>query len=174
MSYISAILTAAVVNNYVLARGFGFTSALSASKNKDICKFFVCLFVEMLAVGLVAFGLSSVMATAAFAQNMIYVVVIALVAYVLNKFVNKSGYNIFLFLCLNTCVFALALDVNGLEIADALVQIVAAFAGFVLATYLLKGVTSRINQKVIPAPFKGLPIEVLAAGIISLALYAFK
>ncbi|MDO4500976.1 MAG: hypothetical protein Q4B60_06865 [Erysipelotrichaceae bacterium] len=174
MSYISAFLTAAVVNNYVLAKGFGFTTSLRGSKNKDFKKFVLCLFVDFMAVGLIAYVVNPLMANFAYLNLMVLAVIVALVSYATDKFVNKTDYNLFLFLCLNTAVFALALNVNGLEFVDALVQILAAFAGFVLATLLLAGVASRIRMKYVPKAFHGLPIQVLAAGIISLALYAFK
>lgn len=46
--------------------------------------------------------------------------------------------------------------------------------GYILAMMLFAGVQSRIQQKYVPAAFKGLPINVLAAAIISMALVAFK
>ena len=42
-----------------------------------------------------------------------------------------------------------------------------------LAMFLFAGVQSRINEKYVPKAFRGLPVSLLAACIISLALFAF-
>ena len=46
--------------------------------------------------------------------------------------------------------------------------------GFVLAMVLFAGVKSKINERYVPKAFRGLPVMLLAASIISLAFYAFK
>ena len=45
--------------------------------------------------------------------------------------------------------------------------------GFLLAMFLFAGVESRINEKYVPKAFRGLPVSLLAACILSLALFAF-
>ena len=39
---------------------------------------------------------------------------------------------------------------------------------------LFAGVKSKINERYVPKAFRGLPVMLLAASIISLAFYAFK
>ena len=46
--------------------------------------------------------------------------------------------------------------------------------GFLVALLLMSGVQSRIEEKHIPAAFRGLPISLLAASIIAMVLVAFK
>ena len=46
--------------------------------------------------------------------------------------------------------------------------------GFLVAMLRINGVQSRIEEKHIPAAFRGLPISLLAASIIAMVLVAFK
>ena len=55
-----------------------------------------------------------------------------------------------------------------------LLVLLGAGLGFVLAMVLFDGVKSKINERYVPKAFRGLPVMLLAASIISLAFYAFK
>ena len=46
--------------------------------------------------------------------------------------------------------------------------------GFLLAMVLFCGLRYRINETNIPAPFRGLPVTLVAASFVSLAFYGFK
>lgn len=175
MSIISSFLIAAIVNNYVLANGFGFASSLTVSRNKDVKKFFLIVLVNIVVAGLACYAVDKyLLAELPFLTYLVNAVIIALVAYLLDKFLNNTDYNLFLFLALNTCIFALTMNITSLEIGDAIVQILACAFGYVLATLLLAGVRSKIQYKYVPSAFKGIPIELVAASIIAIALYAFK
>lgn len=175
MSIISSFLIAAIVNNYVLANGFGFASSLTVSRNKDVKKFFLLVLVDIIVGGLACYFVDKyLLANFSFLTYLVNAIIIALVAFVLDKYMNKTGYNLFLFLALNTCIFALTINITSLEFVEALVQTLACACGYVLATLLLAGVRSRIQYKYVPKAFRGIPVELVAASIIAIALYAFK
>ena len=61
----------------------------------------------------------------------------------------------------------------GYNFVESLVAALGVGLGFMLAMFLFAGVQSRINEKYVPKAFRGLPVSLLAACIISLALFAF-
>ena len=46
--------------------------------------------------------------------------------------------------------------------------------GLTVALLLFAGVETKINDKYVPAAFRGFPVRLLAAGILSMAVVAFK
>ena len=56
---------------------------------------------------------------------------------------------------------------------QALVSSVAVGLGFLLAMVVFCGVRSKIEEQYVPKAFRGLPIHLMAASILALALFAF-
>lgn len=77
---------------------------------------------------------------------------------------------------LNSAVLGIALinAASGLAYVPALFSALGAGLGFLLAALIFSGVRGRINEKYVPAAFRGLPVELLAASIIAMALVCFK
>ena len=59
------------------------------------------------------------------------------------------------------------------EWVQALVSSAAVGIGFTLAMVLFCGIRAKINEKYVPAAFRGLPIYLMAASILALTLFAF-
>ena len=75
----------------------------------------------------------------------------------------------------NCCVLAvtiLVVDDYGADV-EALVCAIGAGVGFMLAMVMFSGVRKRVEACDPPAPFKGLPITLLAAAITSLSFMGF-
>ena len=79
-------------------------------------------------------------------------------------------------IALNSAVLGLALEAGakGYSYGQTLAAALGVGLGFLVALLLMNGVQSRIEEKHIPAAFRGLPISLLAASIIAMVLVAFK
>ena len=56
-------------------------------------------------------------------------------------------------------------------------SVVAGFgtaAGFTLAILLLAGIRSRLDEEAVPGPFKGAPLVLLSAALMSIAFMGFR
>ena len=116
---------------------------------------------------------------AEYLETLIFVLVVLLVVYVLGAMFAKSGKPVgayFPLVALNSAVLGLAVNniTEGYTYVEALFAALGAGLGFVLAMVLFAGVKSKINERYVPKAFRGLPVMLLAASIISLAFYAFK
>ena len=69
------------------------------------------------------------------------------------------------------CVYTLS--AQGLDYSQ-IVYPIAAGVSYWIGMYLYAGAVSRIDESAVPANFRGLPIEMLALGIVALAVLAFK
>ena len=79
-------------------------------------------------------------------------------------------------IALNSAVLGLALEAGakGYSYGQTLAAALGVGLGFLVALLLMNGVQSRIEEKHIPAAFRGLPISLLTASIIAMVLVAFK
>lgn len=79
-------------------------------------------------------------------------------------------------IALNSAVLGLALNnaTDKLGFAPAMFAALGAGLGYMLAMWVFAGVQGRIQQKYVPEAFKGLPVSVLAAGIVAMAFLAFS
>ena len=91
------------------------------------------------------------------------------------KLMHKSLGVYFPLIALNSAVLGLAVNNigAGYNFVESLVAALGVGLGFMLAMFLFAGVQSRINEKYVPKAFRGLPVSLLTACIISLALFAF-
>jgi electron transport complex protein RnfA len=62
----------------------------------------------------------------------------------------------------------------GYSFAYALLNGLCSGVGFLLAVVLMAGVREKLEFSRIPAPFKGMPITLISAGLIALAFIGFK
>ena len=120
-----------------------------------------------------------VLLCAEYLETLIFVLVVLLVVYGLGAMFAKSGKPVgayFPLVALNSAVLGLAVNniTEGYTYVEALFAALGAGLGFVLAMVLFAGVKSKINERYVPKAFRGLPVMLLAASIISLAFYAFK
>ena len=125
-------------------------------------------------------------------RSIVFILVIAVLVQFIEIFLKKyvvSLYNslgVYLpLITTNCCVLAVTIlvvgdygpDVEalgfGLAYIEALVCAVGAGVGFMLAMCLFSGVRKRVEVCDAPAPFKGLPITLVAAAITSLSFMGF-
>lgn len=172
---IVTLLSIVVVNNLVISRASGLPNAMV--KNSKALKANATYSALVVGVtGILAYFVNAALVSV----NMTYLsvfltAVIALaVAYALKNPLKVSETELVMTV-FNGAVMALAFNVFGSE--SALVAVytsVLAALGYAGAMYTYAGVVSRIDNKAVPAAFKGLPIEMVALGIVALAALAFK
>lgn len=174
------MLGGVLVNNYALEKFLGVGPVLGGRKYGSAAMGFSVAAVMLLAAA-VTWPLYRllVLLGAEYLETLIFVLVVLLVVYVLGAMFAKSGKPVgayFPLVALNSAVLGLAVNniTEGYTYVGALFAALGAGLGFVLAMVLFAGVKSKINERYVPKAFRGLPVMLLAASIISLAFYAFK
>lgn len=174
------MLGGVLVNNYALEKFLGVGPVLGGRKYGSAAMGFSVAAVMLLAAA-VTWPLYRllVLLGAEYLETLIFVLVVLLVVYVLGAMFAKSGKPVgayFPLVALNSAVLGLAVNniTEGYTYVEALFAALGAGLGFVLAMVLFAGVKSKINERYVPKAFRGLPVMLLAASIVSLAFYAFK
>ena len=180
------ILSSVFVDNYVLCRFLGICPFLGVSKKLD----------QASGMG-VAVTIVMLLATAAtwpiqhfvldklglgYLQNIIFILVIATLVQMLEMFLKKcspglyKGLGVYLPLITTNCaVLGVTINniIDGYSFIESMASSLGVGLGFLLAMVLFSGIRSRINEKNIPAPFRGLAVTLIAASFISLAFMGF-
>lgn len=186
-SLLVILLSAMLVDNFVLSKFMGICAFLGVSKKLDS------------AVGMGA-AVTFVMACAALATYPIYtliliplgleylktvafILVIALFVQIVEMFLKKSvpplykALGVYLPLITTNCavlgVTILNID-NSYNLGQSVVNAVGAGLGFSLALVIFSGVRQRVNAADTPAMFKGVPATLIAASIVSVSFMGFS
>ena len=185
--YFMLIIAAIFINNIVLAQYLGNCPFLGISKSIDV------------AVGMgAAVVFVSVMAAAitwpiqkyilepwglVFSQTIVFIMVIAALVQFVEMFLKKSipplyeALGIFLPLITTNCaVLGIAIICQRKEYTffESMVFALASGAGFMLALVILSLIRERLEITRIPDAFKGTPIALVIAGLMSLVFFAFQ
>ena len=175
-----------LVNNYVLVKFYGICPFLGVSKKLDsaVGMSGAVIFVMFMATA-VTFPLQIFVLTPAglsYLQTIVFILVIAVLVQFIEIFLKKyvvalyNSLGVYLpLITTNCCVLAvtiLVVDDYGADV-EALVCAIGAGVGFMLAMVMFSGVRKRVEACDPPAPFKGLPITLLAAAITSLSFMGF-
>ena len=191
---IVTILTAAITNNYVLVKFLGICPFLGVSKKLDqatgmsIAVIFVMLLATAVTYPIQYFILDR--NGLGYMQTIVFILVIAalvqLVEIILKKYIPglHASLGVYLPLITTNCA-VLGVCINNVDsymtaanfgstFAQAMVNSLGSGLGFFLAMVLFSGVRSRIEDNDAPACFKGLPITLLAAAILSLSFFGFS
>ena len=186
-SLILILMGGVLINNYVLQRFLGICPFLGVSKRFNeasgmgIAVTFVMLFATaatwpIQTYILDAFGLG-------YMQTIVFILVIAtLVQFVeiaLKRFIPALHKSLGVYLPLittNCAVLGVAINnvTDGYNFIESLVSSLGVGIGFWLAMVLFAGVRSRIENSPAPKSFKGLPVTLIAAAIVSLAFFGFE
>ena len=178
-----------LVNNYVLVKFYGICPFLGVSKKLDsaVGMSGAVIFVMFMATA-VTFPLQIFVLNPAglsYLQTIVFILVIAVLVQFIEIFLKKyvvalyNSLGVYLpLITTNCCVLAVTIlvvddygaDVEALGFGAAYI---GAGVGFMLAMVMFSGVRKRVEACDPPAPFKGLPITLLAAAITSLSFMGF-
>lgn len=190
MEYFLLIIGAMFTNNFVLSQFLGCCPFLGVSKKTDTA----------LGMGLAVtfvMGIASIITWCVqkvlvllgveYLQTIAFILVIAalvqLIEMVLKKYMPSlySALGVYLPLITTNCavlgVAILNIDTygvaGGISLLQSFLNGVFSGIGFLIAILLLAGVREKMDQDSIPKPFRGFPITLIAASILSMAFVAF-
>ena len=168
------VLGFVLVNNYALTAYFGLTPLLGfASRREKILVLGLSVTGVMLAASAILWLLRGLIP--AWAQILCGAVVVLALVYLLQLLLGKRLGVYFPVIALNSAVLAIALQLTAADsIVTVLLSALGAGLGFLFGLFLLDGLEARIEDDQLPKAFRGLPIRVLAAAIIALAVSASK
>ena len=188
---ILAIMGGVLINNYVLQQFLGICPFLGVSKKlNQATGMGLAVTAVMLGATAVTFPIQKLLELCGigYLQTIVFILVIAaLVQFVeiaLKKFIPALHKSLGVYLPLittNCAVLGVAIknvDAYGAEnfFVGFLYSMLASLGvglGFLLAMVLFAGVRSRIEKCPSPKSFKGLPITLISAAIVSLAFFGF-
>ena len=168
------VLGFALVNNYALNSFFGLTPMLGfARKGEKILALGLSVTAVTVLSALILWLLRDLIP--AYWQILAAVVVILALVYLLQLICGKKLGVWFPVIALNSAVLAMALRVAEPEgLLNVILMALGVGLGFLLGLFLLSGVQRRLEEEHVPKAFRGFPIQILAAGIVALALTAFS
>ena len=186
-SLILIIISTALVNNVVLIQFLGICSFLGVSKQMKASLSLGCavIFVITLssAVASLLYTCVLVPLELTYLKTIVFILVIAALVQVVEMFIKKTSpaiYNalgIYLPLITTNCaVLGVALTnvQDGLNFIQSVTAGFGTAVGFTIAIVLLAGIRSRIDEEAIPKPFRGAPMVLLSAALMSIAFMGFS
>ena len=185
-SLILILMGGVLVNNYVLVRFLGICPFLGVSKksNQAVGMGIAVTFV-MLCATAVTWPIQTYLLNEfklEYLQTIVFILVIAalvqFVEIVLKKFIPALHRSLGVYLPLittNCAVLGVTINniTDGYNFLESMISSLGVGLGFLLAMVLFAGVRSRIENCPAPESFKGLPITLIAASIVSLAFFGF-
>jgi len=187
MEYILLFISASIVNNFVLSRFLGICPFIGVSKKLDtsIGMSLAVIFV-MAVAGIVTWIIQYTILNPlnlSYLQTIIFILVIAALVQFVEMVMEKtspalySSLGIFLPLITTNCAVlgsAILNIQNGFGFVKMLIFTIGSAVGFALALTIFAGIRERIELSDIPYYFRGLPITLITAGILSLAFMGFS
>ena len=191
---IAIVMAAVLVNNYVLAQFLGICPFLGVSKKLDqaagmsVAVIFVMLLATAVTYPIQYFVLNSLKLK--YLQTIVFILVIAalvqLVEIVLKKYIPAlhASLGVYLPLITTNCA-VLGVCISNVDnyltatggfsggFVQAMFNSLGSGLGFLLAMVLFSGVRSRVDKCKCPECFKGMPITLISAAIVSVSFMGF-
>ena len=173
------ILAGLLSNNYPLIECLGTGAVLENERsNKKSVILGLCTTIIMLVATLITWPINKfLLANASYLQTLGFVCVVLVVVEAFHLIdhnaVNKFCKVDFTKFTINGAVLGLCIHNTHLEFIPALITTVGVGLGFTLVLTLFSALEYRIDYDAVPYSFRGLPIHLLTAGMIVLALLCF-
>jgi len=190
MEWVVLIVGAIFVNNYVLCQFLGICPFLGVSKKTDTALGMGLAVIFVMGVASIFTWLVQKLLVAAgieYLQTIVFILVIAgivqLIEILLKRFLPSlySALGVYLPLITTNCavlgVAILNIDTFGVTAGISLLQSflngVFSGVGFTVSILLLAGIRENMDLDLVPKPFRGFPITLITASIMSMAFVAF-
>jgi electron transport complex protein RnfA len=179
-------VSAALINNVVLSQFLGLCPFLGVSKKTEtaagmgIAVMFVltisCFFTSLI------YDYILVPCDLAYLNTIVFILVIAALVQFVEMFLKKSipslykALGVYLPLITTNCAvlgIALINVQKGYNLLESVVNGFATSLGFLIAIVIMAGIRERIDTNDIPESFKGMPIVLVTAGLMSIAFFGF-
>lgn len=178
---------AAFVNNVVLSQFMGLCPFLGVSKKIDTAAGMggAVIFVITISsfVTSVIYRFILVPAQITYLQTIVFILVIAALVQLVEMFLKKTipalykSLGVYLPLITTNCaVLGVALTnvQNDYGILSSTVAGIATAVGFTVSIVIMAGLREKIEYNDIPEPFRGMPVVLLTAGLMSIAFFGFS
>ena len=187
ISFILAIVTSMLIDNVVLSRFYGICPFLGVSKKvksslgMGIAVVFVILMATLICWPLYNFVL--VPAGVPFLDTVAYILVIASLVQLVGLFIKKfspslyKSLGIYLPLITTNCAVLGVVQSNtdqGLNFLSSLANGIGTSVGFLLIIVVFSCIRARLETANTPKAFKGLPIALITAAIMAIALMGLQ
>lgn len=184
---LAILLSAMVINNFVLSKFMGIcpflgvSKKLSSSIGMGAAVTFVMLFSTLITYPFYMYIL--VPYNLQYLNNIAFILIIALFVQIIEIYLKKmipslhKALGVYLPLITTNCA---VLGVTMINVNDdytflgAIFNAIGGGLGFTLALVLFSGVRSRIEHADIPETFKGVPATLIAASIVSMSFVGFN
>ena len=180
------LMSAILVNNYVLNKFLGICPFLGVSKKSDqaVGMGAAVIFVMLVATAATwpIYNFLLVPNGLAYLQTIVFILVIAALVQFVEIFLKKfipalhKSLGVYLPLITTNCA-VLGVTINNITdeytFIESMVSSLGCGLGFLLAMWLFAGVRNRLEESDAPECFKGMPITLVAASIVSVAFMGF-
>lgn len=180
------LMSAILVNNYVLNKFLGICPFLGVSKKSDqaVGMGAAVIFVMLVATAATwpIYNFLLVPNGLAYLQTIVFILVIAALVQFVEIFLKKfipalhKSLGVYLPLITTNCA-VLGVTINNITdeytFIESMVSSLGCGLGFLLAMWLFAGVRSRLEESDAPECFKGMPITLVAASIVAVAFMGF-
>ena len=177
---LSLIMAGVLAGNYAIQNFLGIDTVLGGCKNTATKSLGMGLAVTV--VMLVSAVLCHLVQTFVLAgalqslQLLVFTLLVLAVSAVLqcaSKAVCKKGIGCYAVIALNSAVLGLCLNTAALTLGEAIFTALGVGLGYMVILVVYGELRQRVNDAAAPKAFRGLPLSLLTAGVISLALLAF-
>lgn len=187
MELLLIFLSAAIVNNFVLAYFLGIcpfigvSSKITSAFSMGLATTFVMTITAI--VTWLIYHLLLVPYNLEFLQYVSFILVIASLVQFVEMFIKKisqplyRALGIFLPLITTNCAIlglALFMVLKDYSFVEGVVYGVGAGTGFTLAITIMAGIREELDLADVPKPFQGAPITLIVAGLLALAFMGFS
>ncbi|MDD6155112.1 MAG: RnfABCDGE type electron transport complex subunit A [Eubacteriales bacterium] len=186
-SLIVIIISMVLVNNYPLAQFLGICPFLGVSNDVESAKGMgIAVTFVMVVATAVTWPIMQLLykLDLAYLQTLIFILVIAALVQLIEMFMKKSmpalytALGVYLPLITTNCTVLGVCISNiddGYNYIQSLTQAFGAGIGYLFAMMIMSNVRTRlVDQEDIPAPFRGVPIVLITAAILSLGFMGFN
>ena len=187
MEYILIFISAIFVNNIVLSQFLGICPFLGVSKKVDTAMGMGAAVAFVLTLATIVTFLVQKFVLDPFSlgylQTLAFILVIAALVQMVEIILKKvspalyQALGVFLPLITTNCaVLGIALTnvQNSYNFIESVVAGLGTALGFTIAIVIMAGIRERIEYNDVPESFKGMPIVLLTAGLMSIAFFGFS
>lgn len=181
------LLTTALINNVVLSQFLGLCPFIGVSKNVKTAAGMglavICVITISSALTSLIYNYILLPLDLAYLQTIVFILVIAALVQLVEMVLKKysvglyRALGVYLPLITTNCAVLGAALTNVQNEYSLLTSVVSGFGtalGFTIAIVIMAGVREKIADNDVPESFKGTPIVLMTAGLMSLAFFGFK
>jgi len=186
MNLILLFLSAAIVNNFVLTRFLGICSFIGVSKRLEssVSMGLAVVFVLTLSSAVTHMIYTQVLVRTGleYLHIIAFILIIAALVQAVEIFLKRvsptlySSLGVYLPLITTNCAIIGAVLINmneGFTFFESVIHATGAGIGYLIAIVLFAGIRERIERCDVPKAFRGFPIALISAGLMSIAFLGF-